>query len=126
MRKEYDKVVDFQPIPEERRLLGMRLLKRIDNLALYVTDVYSFEIHMIRVKENFIDPFSKTLYKKIEVLASSKEFGVHAWCYERLSTVFRYFGIFGECSEEILDRLEEFGFVCVKHQGEEVEHGYLF
>jgi len=118
-------VIDFKPIPEYRKALGMRLLKRLDPWVLYATNCYSFEVHKIRIQEHVRNPFTREFIKVMEKLASSEDFGRYAWCFERLSTTIRYFGLFGECVDEILSSLDHWGFVCVDEKDVGVL-GYLF
>ncbi len=118
-------IIDFKPIPMERSFLGMRLLKRIDDYALYATNCYSFEIHLIRIQENVKNPFTHEHIKVMDKLAGSEDFGSNGWCFERLNTVFRYFGMFGPYVDEILDKLDEWGYAEVDNQNLEVL-GYLF
>lgn len=125
--KKYDKIVDYEAIPEKRKNLGLCLLARHEEFALYVTNCFSFEVHLIRVRENYVNPFNKTLYQRIEVVASSEEFGQYAWCFERLSTVFRYFGFFAAHLDEIVENLEHYGFEQVTmNEKKEVVSGYVF
>lgn len=104
------KEIEFEAIPESRKMLGMKLLKRTDDYALYVTNCYSFEVHKIRTKTNYHDPYRDIIVKNKEILAGSEEFGTYSWCFERLSTIIRYFGMFGEHIDEIVKKLENLGF----------------
>lgn len=119
------KQVDYKSIPESRKTFGLRLLKRIDPYALYVTDCYSFEIHKIRIQENVKGFLTNEFYKVMEKMASSKEFGQYAWCYERLSTVLRHFGMFGDHIDEIISKLDDLGFEQLT-QSKAGVNGYLF
>jgi hypothetical protein len=119
-------IVDFKPIPESPQKHGMQLLKRVDDYALYVTNCFSFEVHLIRIRKNVFVPFSNTLYKKVEAIASSEEFGKYGWSYERLSTVFRYFGFYGEYVDEILEKLDHCGYELFTKTKYGVKNGYLF
>lgn len=126
-KQKYDKIIDFESIPEKRKHLGLCLLARHNDFALYATNCFSFEVHLIRVKENYLNPFTRILYRKIEVIASSEEFGQYAWCFERLSTVFRYFGFFTEYLPDILMELDRHGFEQITtDEKKEVEKGYVF
>ena len=101
------KVVDFGPIPDYHHTNSLRLLKRVDDYALYVSACQSFEVHLIRLRADYYNKYTDTLIKKQEYLAKSSEFGRYAWCYDRLSTVFRYFGFFGEYADDIIKKLVE-------------------
>jgi len=119
------KEIEFEGIPESRKMLGMTLLKRIDDFVLYVTNCYSFEVHRIRLRTNYHDSYRDIIVKNKEILASSGEFGTYAWCFTRLSTTIRYFGMFGEHIDEIMQKLENLGFKDLPSPKRNVM-GYVF
>jgi hypothetical protein len=120
------KTVEYEKIPEKKVLLGMTLVDRINNFALYATDCRSFEVHLIKTVANHYDKWTDTLFKRKEMLAKSEEFGANAWCYDRLSTVYRYFGIFAPHHDEIIRALHNNGFTLVTDARDPIDGlGYL-
>lgn len=124
-KEEYMKIIHYKPVPESRKVFGLRLLKRIDPYALYVTDCYSFEVHKIRIHKDVKNPWSNEFYKVMEKIASSEEFGQYGWCYERLTTVIRHFGMFGDHIDEIRTKLKDLGFEELAESKAGVK-GYIF
>ena len=108
--KQINKIVDFKEIPEQTKINGLQLVKRVDGYALYVTNCFSFEIHKIRTLKDYYNPFLKTLYRTYEKIASTEEFGYHGWCYDRLTTAINQFDIFSNYKQEIIDKLDELGY----------------
>ena len=57
--------IKFKGIPESRKKLGMKLLKRVGDYALYTTNVYSFEVHKIRTITNSYNPHTDIFAEKV-------------------------------------------------------------
>jgi len=103
-------IIEFESIPQQSRTLNLQLLKRIDPYALYITECTSFEIHKIRMLSDYYNKFTDTLYRKKEKIASSAEFGVHAWSYDTLTHTLECYPQFKPFKQEILEKLNDLGY----------------